>query len=95
MSEDTTLLKKIAEDVQDIWKILSGNGEPGLCEDVRNNTKEIREIKEKPDRIGKWLIRAIGIIISIGMLWIAYQQYNLTKHVERGKINMKTEIKGD
>lgn len=66
------LLRELKEGQAKIMTILLGNGDSGLCEDVRNNTKEIDYIKDKikPEakkkKLGlrEWLI-IVAIILAI------------------------------
>ena len=74
------LLEKIEKQVDNIWKILSGNGQPGLCEITRDQDRRISELEEnendrkkQPDKIGQWVVRIIMAMIAMGQLIIAYK----------------------
>lgn len=61
MNEDRRIdderIDVISRTVEKIFNILKGeNGNPGICEDVRSNTKEIKYLKGKPTKARSWVI---------------------------------------
>jgi hypothetical protein len=73
MNEDNMqdeILNELKEITQKLSKILLGNGEPGLCEKVRTIEDKLKEEKEKPDVIGKWTVRIIGIVLALGQIYL-------------------------
>ena len=64
------ILEKIENKLDEIWKILSGNGQAGLCEKVR---KLENAVFERPDFIGKWVMRILMALIAAGQLLLAYK----------------------
>jgi len=66
-------IKNVFEEITSVKKILLGNGDIGLCEQVRNNSDAVKSIIQKPDKTGKWIIRIIMTIIAIGQFVIAYK----------------------
>jgi hypothetical protein len=69
------------EKIEKIHTLLVGNGEIGLCEQTRNNTNEIENIKKNPDVIGKWIIRILLTLFGLCQMIIAYGMYKLLKGV--------------
>ena len=81
-----TIQERIERKLDSVCKILLGNGDVGLCEQVRDNTGKVDELierekerekeeKEKPDKIGNWVVRIIGGMIALGEIFIAYLVY--------------------
>lgn len=66
------VLEKIENKLNEIWKILSGNGQAGLCEKVR---KLENAVFERPDFIGKWIMRILMMLIALGQMIIAYKLF--------------------
>ena len=66
------------EKIDKIHKILTGNGEVGLCEQTRNNTSEIKylktKIKQMPLSWRSWLTFALTILTFLVLLYVTYKK---------------------
>lgn len=74
MSGDTIMafeaeLHEIRDDVKSLKKLLTGNGEPGLCEKVRKVEDRVDMIEKKPFRIKEWLIFMITVSTFFVLLY--------------------------
>ena len=75
----------LEEKIDQIIEILKGgNGDPGVCEKVRNNEREIGYLKKKameftkkfeqmPLKWRSWLTFAITILTFIVLLYVTYK----------------------
>ena len=57
------------EKVDKIYTILSGNGEVGLCEKVRNNGDAIESMKAIPGQIKKWFLFVLGVFSFLSLIF--------------------------
>ena len=65
-----TLRAENKEAWEKVWKILSGNGKPGLWSRVDNNEQWINEQKKRANSIWEFAFRAI---ITALIMYIAYK----------------------
>ena len=76
----TEKIQSLEEKVLKITHTLYGNGDIGLCESVRDIKTEITEINiavkrvdQKPDVLGKWIVRFLNIASLIISIIIAFK----------------------
>ena len=73
---EIALVNEIRDDVKKVWKILSGNGEPGLCEAVRKNTEDIMRIKEDrrnaPKTWRSWFTFGVTILTFVVLVYTVF-----------------------
>ena len=59
--------------LETLYKVLiTGNGEPSVCEQVRDNAKEIKYLKKVRSSGWLWMVRVITITTALGMLYLAF-----------------------
>jgi len=63
--------EEIKDAVEKMRNVLFGNGKKGLCESVRDLEEEVKAMRESPDKIGKWVIRALMGAILLLQVWSA------------------------
>nr|BDD44671.1 hypothetical protein 2 [Legionellales bacterium] len=70
--KDDKMIDEIRHDVKDIKKLLLGNGDVGICEQVRINQTDIKDMKARPANIKNWIVGAaiiINALVAAGALW--------------------------
>ena len=70
--------KELHQKVIDIHKILVGNGDIGICEQVRENKKDIGYIKSKLQNMPKnwrsWVTFTITVFTFLILIYITYKK---------------------
>ena len=67
--KDDIVIERLETKVDEILKLLNGNGEIGLCAQVRINKNDITEMKGKPSNVFKIVI---GLAVIINTVVAAY-----------------------
>ena len=65
-------LDELKQDVKHILRILLGNGEIGVCEQVRDNKQSIERLQKNPDELGKWVVRGISFLTFCVLVYITF-----------------------
>ena len=66
------LLNALDKKIDDVLKILNGNGTIGMCAQVEINKSDIDGIKKTPDTTGKWLVRGVQFITLAVLIYITF-----------------------
>jgi len=68
VADDIMMLQEVRNDVREVKRLLTGNGGIGICETVRENTKNIAEVIQAIEEISK-TVGKVTVEASAHMSW--------------------------